>query len=575
MFSKLNNFLQNLTIRNRLILGCSLFMVAFFISSSIALVSLSKSNQAINKVVYISNVKAIFLNDVKDAVYNIDLDYSTIIATDDKFLIQEKLNEIAKNSKKLNEKFAKFDSVSKTEESQVFVDDIKLNTERLITINETLNDVIQKGDLISAKILFTRGLHPITLDMVDKINTVLVLEEAFNQADSLRVTSLNSNTFYFITILNLLLLFIISYVSYRFIKSIVDPIQLAIDTTMQISAGNLKQNIQITQNDETGVLLRFIKAMQGSLRDIIYNIRISSDESTKTAEEFLVVSSKFITTAKEQESTAEVVTQLSEDVISNNNQLFTSLKQANSDLQSITGNMQLVNESTVKVNQMIIEFTTQSRKTMETAKLGENKIYLSISAMQEIKEGAAKIQSVVTLITEISNKINLLALNASIEAARAGDAGRGFAVVADEVSKLAVSTAFSIKEIKQLVFTSSEKTERGVIEVSHVANLFKEIIQRITGLGNSTELILTVLKEQSKNSGVVHKNISELSRFLENIDVTITKQQNVSHEMSERIAMLRQSSEFISSGSIQIESKANHLSKQSELIKNSTEKFEL
>lgn len=550
-------------------------MVAFFISSSIALVSLSKSNQAINKVVYISNVKAIFLNDVKDAVYNIDLDYSTIIATDDKFLIQEKLNEIAKNSKKLNEKFAKFDSVSKTEESQVFVDDIKLNTERLITINETLNDVIQKGDLISAKILFTRGLHPITLDMVDKINTVLVLEEAFNQADSLRVTSLNSNTFYFITILNLLLLFIISYVSYRFIKSIVDPIQLAIDTTMQISAGNLKQNIQITQNDETGVLLRFIKAMQGSLRDIIYNIRISSDESTKTAEEFLVVSSKFITTAKEQESTAEVVTQLSEDVISNNNQLFTSLKQANSDLQSITGNMQLVNESTVKVNQMIIEFTTQSRKTMETAKLGENKIYLSISAMQEIKEGAAKIQSVVTLITEISNKINLLALNASIEAARAGDAGRGFAVVADEVSKLAVSTAFSIKEIKQLVFTSSEKTERGVIEVSHVANLFKEIIQRITGLGNSTELILTVLKEQSKNSGVVHKNISELSRFLENIDVTITKQQNVSHEMSERIAMLRQSSEFISSGSIQIESKANHLSKQSELIKNSTEKFEL
>jgi|JI10StandDraft_1071094.scaffolds.fasta_scaffold02001_13 methyl-accepting chemotaxis protein len=575
MFLKLDNFLKDLTIRNRLIIGCSLFMFAFFISSSIALVSLSKSNEALKKIVYISNVKAIFLNDIKDAVYNIDLDYCTIIATDDKFLIQEKLEAIAKNSKKLSEKFAKFESIPKTTESQIFVDYIKINTEKLITIDETLNDVIQKENKVAAKILFTRGLHPVTLEMVDKINRFLSIEESINQAESLRITSLNSKIFYFIILLNLFLLIITFYVSYCFIKSIVNPIQLAIDTTRQISKGNLKQNISITRNDETGFLLRFIKAMQDSLREIIKSIRISSDESSKTAEEFLLVSSNFIVTAKEQKSTAEVVTQLAGNVIANNNHLFRSLNQANSDLQSISGNMQLVNESTKKVNQMVLEFTTQSKKTMETAKLGEEKIYLSIEAMQEIKDGAAKIQSVVTLITEISNKINLLALNASIEAARAGDAGRGFAVVAEEVSKLAVSTAFSIKEIKQLVYNSSEKTDRGVIEVSHVASLFKEIIQRITTLRNSTDLILTDLKEQSKSSSLVHKNISELSRFFKNIDETILKQQKVSQEMGERIAILRQSSEFISSGSAQIESKAKNLSRQSDFIKRNTEKFEL
>jgi methyl-accepting chemotaxis protein len=237
--------------------------------------------------------------------------------------------------------------------------------------------------------------------------------------------------------------------------------------------------------------------------------------------------------------------------------------------------MDLINDSSLKVNQLLTDFSTKSKMTMNTAKLGEDKIYVSISAMQEIKGSADKIQKVMTIITEISNKINLLALNASIEAARAGDAGRGFAVVADEVSKLAVSTASSIKEIRELVLTSHENISKGVTEVSLIASLFKEIIMSISNLSDTTELILTDLKEQSKNSTDAHRNISELSKFLEQIDITIAKQQKVSKEMSERIFKLKQSSELISSGSALIENKANHLSKQSEFIKNSTEKFEI
>ena len=318
-----------------------------------------------------------------------------------------------------------------------------------------------------------------------------------------------------------------AFLSYRFIILIFNPINIAIEATKNISKGDLKREIEVIKKDEIGILLDFINVMQKSLREIILSIRNSSDESTKTAEEFLSVSSKFILTAKEQESVSSQVTELSENVIQNNNTLFASLKQANADIQSINGNINLINDSSLKVNHLLTEFSTKSANTMNSAKLGQDKVYLSISSMQEIKDSADKIQKVVTIITEISNKINLLALNASIEAARAGDAGRGFAVVADEVSKLAVSTASSIKEIKELVQTSHENISRGVTEVSLIATLFKEIISSISSLTDTTEIILNDLREQAKNATHAHKNISELSKFLDQIDNTISKQQQV------------------------------------------------
>lgn len=558
-----------------MIFGCLFLLIIFFISSSISLASLYKSSKTLNQIVYTSNAKSILLNDIKDAVYNIDLGYTTLILTEDTVLYDEKLNTINTNSKKLEEKIKLFEKTATTEESQNVLNEIKVEIEKLNSMIEILTVEIQNKNLTSAKILFTRGLHPVTEKLVVSINSILTLENNLNEENSLLSISFNTSTFYFIIAFDFIVLFFMVFLPYKFIVLVIKPIDVAIEATKYISDGNLKKEIQINKRNEIGILLEFINEMQKSLREIILNIRHSSDESTKTAEEFLSVSSKFIITAKEQESVSEEVTELSGDVVNNNNILFTSLKQANTDLQSINGNMDIINESCLKVSQLLTDFSTKSKKTMDTAKLGENKIYLSISAMQEIKDSADKIQKVITIITEISNKINLLALNASIEAARAGDAGRGFAVVADEVSKLAVSTASSIKEIRELVLTSHENISKGVTEVSLIASLFKEIIMSISNLGDTTESILSDLKEQSKNSTHAHRNISELTKFLEQIDITIAKQQHVSKEMSERILKLKESSEFISSGSVLIENKANHLSKQSELIKNSTEKFEI
>ena len=105
MFSKLNNYFSNLKIRDRLVFGCLFLFIVFLVSSSLSLASLSKSNSTLEQIVYTSSAKkTIPLNEIKDAVYNIDLEYTTVIMTEDKILFNEKLNQISENSKKLEQK---------------------------------------------------------------------------------------------------------------------------------------------------------------------------------------------------------------------------------------------------------------------------------------------------------------------------------------------------------------------------------------------------------------------------------------------------------------------------------------
>ncbi len=135
---------------------------------------------------------------------------------------------------------------------------------------------------------------------------------------------------------------------------------------------------------------------------------------------------------------------------------------------------------------------------LERSNTTENMLSQVENTVSNIKEQSDRIHEAVEIIVDIADKINLLSLNASIEAARAGDSGRGFAVVADEIGKLAMQTADSITEIKTVLSLNSQATDEGVSVIKNTAGNIKSMLGDMYEISNKIEnLQQSILNEES------------------------------------------------------------------------------
>ena len=166
------------------------------------------------------------------------------------------------------------------------------------------------------------------------------------------------------------------------------------------------------------------------------------------------------------------------------------------------------------------------------AQTGEQTLDAMTTNMAEIKTTSNRMAEIVKIITEISEKINLLALNASIEAARAGDAGRGFAVVAEEVSKLADKTSGSVREIEELIVMSHNSIEQGGVSVQNTAGVIKKIIGNIIEINGMTRTLTDGIGGQIKQFDNLDRLGEDASRIAKEIRDATNVQKSALAEIS-------------------------------------------
>ncbi|EMJ96253.1 PAS domain S-box protein [Leptospira kirschneri str. JB] len=256
-------------------------------------------------------------------------------------------------------------------------------------------------------------------------------------------------------------------------------------------------------------------------------------------------SEQFQSKTQNQAASVEETASASHELSSTLDEIVKSIHLQSTGLTAINDGIGKVNESIQNVSKSMDNLSSQTSSVKEKASQSEITFEKAILAMNEIKEYSSGISNIIGIITSISEKTNLLSLNASIESARAGEAGKGFSVVAEEISKLASRTRDSIKDIVNLIDNTTKAVNLGAEKFQESLSIVKQLTDYIGEVNSSATIVRASLFAQVEKLGEIRKNTDQVNQLGEAVSESFGFQKTASDEISLSMQNIAESSELI------------------------------
>ncbi|EMF90620.1 PAS domain S-box protein [Leptospira santarosai str. ST188] len=251
----------------------------------------------------------------------------------------------------------------------------------------------------------------------------------------------------------------------------------------------------------------------------------------------------------DQAASVEETASASQELSSTLDGIVKSIHLQSSSLTAINDGIGEINESIQNVSKSMEGLASQTTSVKQKASQSEETFERAILAMNEIKEYSSGISKIVGIITSISEKTNLLSLNASIESARAGEAGKGFSVVAEEIAKLADQTRNSIKDIINLIDNTTKAVELGAEKFQRSLSIVNQLTDYIGEVNSSATIVTASLFAQVGKLAEIRKNTDQVNRLTETVSESSGFQKTASEEISLSMQNIAESSESIARAS--------------------------
>ncbi|MFJ7697051.1 methyl-accepting chemotaxis protein [Lysinibacillus fusiformis] len=320
------------------------------------------------------------------------------------------------------------------------------------------------------------------------------------------------------------------FVIWQYASSMAKPINRVVQAMERFAEGDLTQeSMSIRSKDEIGKLANAMNQMQAKLKDMIHNIAQASDLINTSSKELSQSANEVNMGAEQVAITMNELASGAEGQAHHSNELTSLMERFTADLRETNQHGEHIHQSSVEV----LGLTNEGSQLMTSSNSQMSKIdgivQNAVEKVKNLDAQAQEISKLVVVIKDIADQTNLLALNAAIEAARAGEHGKGFAVVADEVRKLAEQVAFSVNDITSIVtniqqdfdvVTSSledgyQEVKEGTNQIKATSETFTTISSSINDVVESVQLISSNLSKVTEDGQKMNSAIQEIAAVAE------------------------------------------------------------
>ncbi|MDD5286581.1 MAG: methyl-accepting chemotaxis protein [Desulfuromonadaceae bacterium] len=515
---------MNFTIKSKLLINLLIACVTVIVVAVLGLAGMKSSNDSLETIykenmlnsTQISQIMALMRDNRVQLLLALQHNPTVpeIVKLHDHALEQH-INSVDKNIEEISAIWKEYVSKPTSAEKKKMADDFTLKREKFATEGlKSVREAILANKFLEATELTITKTNPLfktANESVQKLLEYEKLEAKKAHSDAVRHYQITLSIVIAAIVVSILVALVLGILIIRSITSAAGALIKASDA---MAHGDLSQRVRLTTRDEFGVIGQSFDAMADSFAKAIQKVAESATQVSVAASQV--------------NSTAERIATGAEEVVAQTTTVATAGEEMSATSGDIAQNCQMASEGAQRASQSASNGAEVVERTVAVMSQIAERVQESAKTVESLGARSDQIGAIIGTIEDIADQTNLLALNAAIEAARAGEQGRGFAVVADEVRALAERTTRATKEIGEMIKAIQRETkgavaameqgvqqvEAGTEEAAKSGDALRDILEQVNAVAMQVNQIATAAEEQTATTSEISSNMHQITEVV-------------------------------------------------------------